>query len=299
MVEKKVCIIGLDCLEYTVVCRGKYPNLKQKHHGRVQLNVYPPNTEMIWASFITGEKPEKHGIIADMEMNRGITELVKKVSVRVGVQKVLPKIRSKVTKAFNVTKTFNLLPRTHVKEDFQVPTIFDYADKSISVSIPAYNEWSECVKSRKMIVDAIGNPYKEKSLAEKAWTDFQQKKKRVMKLLNDDWDLFMVHFYVADIIQHLWWYKKDLMANLYQKMDETAKQIEMKLPPEVFTLILSDHGFMNGYHSPYAFYSSNKPINLKRPKITDFAHIIREKLGIPSKHEIKEIKERLRSLGYA
>jgi len=150
-----------------------------------------------------------------------------------------------------------------------------------------------------MIVDAIGNPYKEKSLAEKAWTDFQQKKRRVMKLLNDDWDLFMVHFYVADIIQHLWWYKKDLMANLYQKMDETAKQIEMKLPPEVFTLILSDHGFMNGYHSPYAFYSSNKPINLKHPKITDFANIIQEKLGIPSKHEIKEIKERLRSLGYA
>jgi len=98
MVEKKVCIIGLDCLEYTVVSRGKYPNLKQKQYGRVQLNVYPPNTEMIWASFITGEKPEKHGIIADIKMSRGTAELLKKVSAKAGLQEMLPKIPKKIFK---------------------------------------------------------------------------------------------------------------------------------------------------------------------------------------------------------
>ncbi len=292
MVEKKVCIIGLDCLEYMVLSKEEYLNLRQKQYGQVQLNVYPPNTEMIWASFITGEKPEKHGIIADIEMKRGITEPIKTLSIELGLQKVLTKIQSKITKAFK------LLPRAYVKEDFQVPTIFDFADKSVAVSIPAYNEWSECVKSRKMIVDAIGNPYKEKILAEKAWMDFQQKKKRVITLLDHDWDLFMVHFYIADIIQHLWWYKTNRITDLYQKLDETTKQIKMKLPPEVFTLVISDHGFMNGHHSSYAFYSSNESLNLKRPRITDFARIIREKLGVPSKQEIEEIKERLRSLGY-
>ncbi len=240
MVEKKVCIIGLDCLEYTVLSKGEYPNLRQKQFGQVQLNIYPPNTEMIWASFITGEKPKKHGITADIGMTKGITELVKALSIELGLQKVLTKIQSKITKVFSP------LPKAYVKEDFHVPTIFDFADKSVAVSIPAYNEWSKCVQSRKMIVDSIGKPYKEKILAEKAWMDFQQKKKKVITLLNLDWDLFMAHFYIADVIQHVWWYKKNRITNLYKKLDETTKQIKMKLPPEVFTLVISDHGFING-----------------------------------------------------
>lgn len=45
-------------------------------------------------------------------------------------------------------------------------------------------------------------------------------------------------------------------------------------------------------------YSCNQRLNLHEPRITDFADIIREKLGVPSKNEVEKVKERLRKLGY-
>lgn len=63
----KVVMLGFDGLEYTLVERGPFTNLKQREFGRVDISCCAkkgehPATPMICTSFITGTTPERHGI---------------------------------------------------------------------------------------------------------------------------------------------------------------------------------------------------------------------------------------------
>jgi len=289
----RIVILGFDALEYSIVENGGYPNLKQMEYGKVELNMYPINTEMIWASFITGEKPEKHGVQAEMRGSRLIIETLKKLSAKLRLQKKMTVFGRRILNTLRIAHK-----QVYTKEKLRIPTIFDYVDRSAALSIPAYNEWPDVIALRKMIYYALGNPIKEKDLVKRAWEIFELKKRKTLELLKEDWDLFMVHFYIADIVQHVWYYKKDYILDLYEKLDETAMKIKAEIPEDSLILIVSDHGMLNGLHTSYAFYSCNQKLNLRNPKITDFADLIRKKLGIPSKTEVEEIKKRLRGWGY-
>ena len=59
----KVLIIALDGLEFDIVKRYELRNLRQKVYGKIELNNFKKiYTPIIWASFITGLPPEKHGV---------------------------------------------------------------------------------------------------------------------------------------------------------------------------------------------------------------------------------------------
>jgi len=285
----KVCIIALDALEYTIVDQGDYPNLKQAEYGKVEVNVYPLRTPTIWASFLTGKQPKKHGVISMHKWNQRWIEWLMRRSIKLGLYKSLTgKGRGKVLEGLGLAHR-----RMYNKEDFEargVSTIFDFVEKKVALSVPSYNEWPHEGKSRMKVVDAIGNPVKERVLVEERWENFYYKKEKTLKLLESDWELFMVHFFIADPIQHLWWHKEDYIAGLYEEMDKTVKEIKTKTPKNTFTLVISDHGSLKGHHTPYAFYSCNEPLNLKNPKITDFAEIILQKLRIPSKQSREDKK---------
>jgi len=289
----RVCIVALDALEYTIVDQGDYVNLKQAEYGRAEVDVYLLSTPMVWASFITGKEPEEQGVVGPHRWDKPWAQWLMKTSIKVSKKLHLPNIKGKG----KVLEKLDLAHRRmYNREDFKnrgVPTIFDYVEKKVTIGVPSYDEWGF-----PGILDAIGNPIKEKRLAEKAWLKFYRTKEKVLELLDSDWELFMVHFHIVDTIQHIWWHKEDYIAGLYEEMDKTVKEIKTKLPKNTFMLIVSDHGLLKGDHTPYAFYSCNEPLNLKNPKITDFAEIILQKLGVPSKKEVEEIKERLRSLGY-
>lgn len=294
-IELKVCVVALDALEYTLVNRGDYPNLKQPEYGLVEINVstHGLRTPVIWASFITGEKPEKHGVIDEAEWDKPWAKLLRKISNKFGLYRIPGK--GKILEKSSLARR-----KIYSEEHFRsrdIPTIFDYVEKTVVISVPSYNEWTDSLKARGKL-GAIGNPLREKELEKYVWEMFYRKKEKTLELLESDWELFMVHFFIVDIIQHMWWYKADYLRNLYNEMDKTARQIKMKLPKNTFLLIVSDHGSLKGYHTPYAFYSCSEPLDLKNPKITDFASIILQKLGVPSKKETDEIKEKLRSLGY-
>jgi hypothetical protein len=66
------------------------------------------------------------------------------------------------------------------------------------------------------------------------------------------------------------------MREVYMELDEIAKKVQ-KINDWI--LIISDHGMKAigryGDHTKCGFYSSNKKLNLKNPKITGFFYVIK------------------------
>ncbi len=67
------------------------------------------------------------------------------------------------------------------------------------------------------------------------------------------------------------------MKWIYNELDEIAKFTRKR---DEFILIISDHGMKAvgrfGDHTRNGFYSSNKRLNLKEPKIMDFYRTIKK-----------------------
>jgi len=155
---------------------------------------------------------------------------------------------------------------------------------------------------RKKEMDALrsGNRKLMKETADLAWRVFEKKREEVLQELNGDWDIFMVHFYILDPLQHLYWYDHGYVSKAYEKADKTVEMIKDKMKDvECLLLIVSDHGHKKGVHTPHGFYSCNRRLKLINPKITDFAEALRSCLGLPSREEELKIYRRLKSLGYA
>lgn len=288
----RVCIIGFDSLDYYLVEKYDLRYLMQKEYGKVEINMVL-STPTIWTSFITALPPEEHGIVG-LKWENPFLDKLKKWGVKIGLNRVFDRseflaqlLRKKILKGKGSIP--NIKGR--------LPTIFDYAQSLIDITVPCYSE-DTYEDIRREMAYAIGNPIAENKMADKAWKVFMNKRKRVLDELNKDWDLFMVHFFLPDVIQHLLWYREDEIERLYREMDDTAHIIKRNLEKNVFILFISDHGQKRGLHTPHAFYSCNQILNLHEPKITDFGNIIKREIGAPTKSEIESVKNRLKELGY-
>ncbi len=293
----RVCIIGLDGLEYEFVMKFDLKHLKQVEYGRVKINVGFLSTPTIWASFITGLMPSEHGVIGLRWGNR-LLNAVKNFVVKVGLAGLLDKsafIQDKLHKMFaGQEMSFPIIKG-------KVPTIFDYASNPIHISVPCYSEQDMPVyeELRREVAQALGNPLAEKRVLEKSRKVFEDKRRKCLRELEKDWDLFMVHFLYPDVFQHLRWYREDEVRGLYEELDETTRMFKERVDEEdTLVLVVSDHGHKRGLHTPHGFYSSNKRLGLHEPKITDFADIIKQELGVPSEEEIEQVKRRLEEWGY-
>lgn len=296
---KKVLVIGIDAADYDIIAQGKYPHLKQVEYGRAEINVEPLFTPVIWASFITGVQSEEHGIKGMHKWKRGLLDTLRNRTLKTGLSH--RKTGKTMVSIGSLLERIGFTTQLYGKSDLKVSSIFDYVDRCIAISVPSYNEDPINPMLRKKLKDALGSG-KRKLIRETeslAWKVFEEKKKRVMDVLDRNWSLFMVHFFILDVLQHLFWYNDKYINNAYEKMNKTVGLINEKMSSDCFTLIASDHGHKEGMHTPYGFYSCNKKLGLNEPKLTDFADIIRAHLGLPSREDEQRISKHLKSLGYA
>jgi predicted AlkP superfamily phosphohydrolase/phosphomutase len=294
----RVLIIGLDSAEYDVIAEGNYPHLKQTEYGKVKINVKPLFTPIVWASFITGVAKEKHGVRGLHKWRNRVIDKLRNWLLETTLH---PKIGKRLVVGESFLKFIGFKPRLYDKSDIKIATIFDYVSKYIAISVPSYNEDSINVTLKRKELDALrsGSSKLKKETEELAWKVFKEKRRRALSLLKEDWDIFMVHFYILDPLQHLFWYDAESVGQVYEEMDKTAKLFKDRIREDCLMLIVSDHGQKRGRHTPYGFYSSNVKLGLSDPKITDFADIIRSYLGLPSREEEMKIYKHLKSLGYA
>lgn len=291
-------IIGLDGLEYTLVEKFDLKHIKQVEYGKVDLSGFDLlATPMIWASFICGLPPEKHGITIGtwVKWKNPFLELAKNISVKLGLWRIPAKRKLFEWLGFEREIKY---PTKEYFESRRIKTIFDLVDNSVAISVPSYQPFID-EETVTLLREAIKDSNKEEIFLRKVWGDFQKKKELCLREVKQKaWELFMVHFHISDHIGHLFRGDLTTMFETYITLDKLIQEIKQSIEENVFLLIISDHGmkpfsrkFINdsvprasalagryGEHSEYGFYSCNQELGLENPKITDFYPLIRRVL---------------------
>ena len=86
----------------------------------------------------------------------------------------------------------------------------------------------------------------------------------------------MGYFNLADSIGHLSFGISEKMRTVYDELENLAKEVKGS---DDYILTISDHGMKAvgryGDHTKNGFYSANRKLELKLPKITDFYKLLR------------------------
>ncbi len=288
---KRVCILALDALEYDLVEKFDLKGIKQVEYGKVTVPPecfkeshsphfeepqIEPYTPKVWFSFLTGKLPTPDNFSIHRWDNE-VLEMLQFLSAKLGLHRV--KGKGKLLKFLGFRKRAS---KTH---DYGVPTFFDFAEGSYDINVPVYSEewhgWG-----------LEGNPDDFENFTDfiaftldRELLQFNKLRRRTLLFLkqNRDWQLFMVYFKTLDTYGELCFADPKRLSEIYKKFDSFVTEVKKRLN-ECFVFIISDHGMERlgktpfGKHSNHAFYSINKPLGLKNPKITDFYALIRKVL---------------------
>ncbi len=235
-----IVVIAIDALEYNLVEKFNYKNLKQEKYGKTDISEFSqPRTMVLWSSFMTGENKENEILaLGDKKMwNYQI----------------------------DIKDTFF--------SKFKNPKVIDLP--GFSYDLDEHKKERELLKA---FFEAKTQEEKEKIKKEYNQRSLEHHKKiknEFEKAIKGEHDFVLGYFSAIDVIGHLNFGNKILMKMLYKDMDELAKKVRTLGYP---VLILSDHGMKAignfGDHSEYGFWSVNFETNLKNPKITDFKNLI-------------------------
>jgi len=266
--------LALDGLDYGLVKRWKLKSLLQKRHGVFEIGreyfhptIGEPYTPIIWASIITGRKPQEHGVKDWWVYGNFLDRL-----------KYLPIIRHIKGKR-KLLRKMGLKPRVVSRCDVRCRTIFDVVKPSVAVYVPAYNDptiFHE--RLSKVVAHGIDEYIRE------IWNVHEERKRAVFEALeeNREWKLFMAYFDIADLLGHVCLVKRPLkLMKAYLELNKLAGKLQSLAPDSVF-LIMTDHCMepsddgVTGVHAKHAFWSLNIDIEWEPKDYTDYYHKILE-----------------------
>jgi len=287
----KVLILGIDALEYNLVEEWDLKNLKQEEYGKSELPLLPnqePTTVIIWPCFITGKMPKEMGFSTIHVFPQPIQRMLETVYPRIRkylidykAKDITEKKKGKQSFLNKFAKWLNKMGLAHPpsKSDIISDTIFDAIANSLHLHIPVYDE-DAFPPYRKRVVDAIENKAYRPIFEMQCMEEFKQRSREVFEWLErkNEWNLFMQYFFVLDGIQHVFYNQTKKIAKFYILFDEFVGKVREKLDDDILLLIVSDHGQHKGIHTTHGFYSVNKPLGLKNPKLIDFRWVIEEAL---------------------
>ena len=290
----KGIILGIDAIEYDLIEKWDLKNLKQKEYGKTILPLpsgQEPATEIIWPCFITGKEPNEMGY-SSLNINSKslktfiplISPVIKKLFIDIKTKNGTQKIHGRLSLLYLsilLLKRFGLIHKPTI-EDIKAETIFDNKKiKSIHLHIPIYDK-DAFPDYRKDIVKVISEKLHYPIIEIKQKKELTQRSKEVYEYIKkNNWQLFMQYFFVLDGVQHIFYRNHKKIAKFYLMFDEFIKKVSEIIDDETLLLIVSDHGVKRGIHTSYGFYSVNKKLGLKNPKLIDFREIIENKLVKP------------------
>jgi len=270
----RVCVLGYDGLEYTLVERLALRNLLQREHGRVKVpiagGIDDPSTPIVWTSFITGQPPSVHGVdvpqVWDSPVD-GFRSFLRR-------HRNLHGIAKRLKLGYRVRETMGVEPKFPSRKNIKCDTIFDVVQPSVAISVPVYNEnlWESYPVGE--VFKAIQDPEFRREYEARVRAVFEREVGKLFSALDWEWRVLMIHIHVTDLLGHIYWGTEKL-ALLYEEMDLLTGRVKRRLRPEDLILIISDHGMGRYGHTPYGFYSLNMKLGLVEPSITDFFRIIR------------------------
>jgi len=290
---KRILILGLDAVEYDLVEEWDLKNLKQKEYGKTTLPIYAgeePNTRIIWPCFICGCMPKDMGYVTSKVFPKPIQYFANTFSPIIkstfNPQSDMPEditVRQENVKLKAIMKFYEIFKKLNMarnpkREDIKASTMFDDDPRRISLHIPVYNEWLPDIAFK--TIEAIEDKTYRSIFNINLLNEFKNKSNEVFNWLDkkDKWDLFMNYFWFLDGVQHVYFNNPKKIAKYYIMADEFIKKLNDRLDDDTMLLIVSDHGQKKGIHTTHGFYSVNKKLGLKNPKLIDFRKTIEELL---------------------
>ena len=247
--KMRLLILALDGLDYDLVVKWRLKNLMQTCYGRHRTIVSPrygePLTPTIWASFLTGKRPEEHGVDGWYTYGRFLDKI-----------RFMPIIRWVKGKRRLLSK-LGLKPRIVDRRDLRTPTLLDIVKPSKALFVPAINEPTWIHREyEEALMRGLGN------YIAKIWEIHGFRKRAFFKELgNGFWKLFMAWFDIADLLGHVCICKHRLeLLKAYMDLDRLVVQAKKILGDDVILLIVSDHGIRpaedgGGERSEHGFWS--------------------------------------------
>ena len=265
--DARLFVIGLDGATFDLLRpwmrAGELPNL----HGLVQSAVsgdlestYPPLTGPAWGSFMTGKTPANHGVLEffrrapegyEQVLNsrpdldgRSIWRVLSDAGKRVGVVGVPLTYPPEAVNGFLVSGL--LTPR-------QPDVVFTYP-AGLGAELDAKLGGYLLQHTEKYLQDDPMRLIREErailhNLVEAA----------LYLMQNKPWDFFMLHILGTDVMQHGFWHFMDPshpeyapelaerygnpILDIWKHVDACLGEVLDKLPPDVYVMAMSDHGF--------------------------------------------------------
>lgn len=280
--DKSALVVAFDGMDLELIKEFGCDNLlSMQELGRIdnQSNVSCVKTSELFATFITGKDWRDHGVKGLSRANLRTSFLDTLLP-----QKLVNRVRgcNRVKKVLETGLKVNEL-MLYDKTDLQVEAIFDEVDNSKALFVPGYNP-SLFWKKNGLGVTMSNVDYEEHDL-EYYWDEFEynRRRRKFMRPVNDWFDFLMVHFHRVDAYQHIYgnpWENPDdysKLESLYLEMDEFAGSILDKFGSEYDTILfMSDHGLPTEKgHNENAFYSCNSQLFTRLvPDITDFKPVL-------------------------
>lgn len=285
-------IIAFDGLDYELIKEFELENINQKEFAKIdnKTGMTEISTSELFASFITGETHEEHGIKGLRKWtNPRIDNFERKVEENTFFNK-FKGLRSAIFESIN---KLGAMQRKYRKEDLGCRTIFEEIENSRAMYVPSYNPSPYWMIGAGLKPLRYGYSPKE---VEELWDDkeYRDRKAKLFSELESDVlpprELLMCHIHRPDIHQHLYGdrflskedstFDKAKLKQLYQETDKLAGKIKKKALEKGYNRIIfmSDHGLPTATeHNENAFYSSNIELfDSREPHIKDFYEILKE-----------------------
>lgn len=288
MKQEKTLVVAFDGLDKDLIEEFGLEHLKQSEFGAIDntTGISEIMTNELYASFITGETHEEHGIKG---LKKDLTPIRNNLIRFLTPQKLVNNIRGFDFIRRNLNKIVKTESRDYFKQDLECDTIFEEVEDSRAMFVPSYNP------SMVWAMMGFGKPLKYGYSQEdilKTWDkeEYEYRKRELFSELENPLieprSLLMCHFHRPDTHQHFYddkhensniksqGYDKAKLRKMYKETDNLAKEIKKKALEKGYTTIIfmSDHGRpTEKEHNENAFYSVNKELfGSQIPLITDF-----------------------------
>lgn len=288
----RILILGIDSLDYDLVEEWNLKNLKQLEYGKVIVPITQttdePATEIVWPCFITGKEPQEMGFDSAVLyrqpykwINDHIFSIIPPAFDDVHPENIL---EQRSSRRIFLDKMSSILTKIGIfyhpsRADIKSTTFFDNNSlKTAHFHIPVYDK-DPFPDYRKQIVDVIMKKIPASEFIAECKKSFNNRVEELNQYLekNNDWHLIMMYWFCLDAVQHAFFNSKLKIMDFYLMFNEFVGTLKSNLSQDVLLLIISDHGQKKGIHTEYGFYSCNKKLGLKDPKIIDFKWILEEK----------------------
>lgn len=238
--QKKLIIIGIDGGTFNVINplikKGLLPNLKKFKNKEILKSTIPPGTAVSWASFATGNSPEKTNIY-DFTIVNDNSWKINFVNRKLAKGKKLWNYLDEV----GLRSYFINIPLTYPPEEINGVMIsgIDAPSKLGNYVYP--KELKSELAKLNYEIEVSGLKDKEE-VSDEAIDVLEKRIITAKRFLKDDFDFFIVLFRGSDVAQHYAWGKEQVEI-IYKKIDkfigETQKYCKKN---NADLIIMSDHG---------------------------------------------------------